>query len=301
MINCTLQSDLASVRQRARCGSATRTGRRVVRRATSGGSNSFNPRSASRRPATRAATAALPCRRARQLKLAPGRVATVTHSLPNLAVTGRTVGTGSARLLIRRRQRSLGLRVCPYGRIFTENQQDPESSRGWQLTRFRSLIEARCRQIVGVTKRGLGLRGRDDIPPDSKGPGGGSTRSKRTFKPPRCRDGSPATSTDGALAPAPGAIIQGVNTSWSTATGDWGKYRTLTPPVDRGMSTEMQELPIPPELTELAARIVSTICSSTRSGNSSVRPESRSFRFFSGLLRLSPIASIRAWPVSYPQ
>jgi hypothetical protein len=28
-----------------------------------------------------------------------------------------------------------------YGRVSTEDQQDPESSRGWQLTRSRTLIE----------------------------------------------------------------------------------------------------------------------------------------------------------------
>jgi site-specific DNA recombinase len=35
-----------------------------------------------------------------------------------------------------------------YGRVSTEDQQDPESSRGWQLTRSRALIEARGGVIV---------------------------------------------------------------------------------------------------------------------------------------------------------
>ena len=35
-----------------------------------------------------------------------------------------------------------------YGRVSTEDQQDPESSRGWQLTRSRALIEARDGVIV---------------------------------------------------------------------------------------------------------------------------------------------------------
>jgi len=35
-----------------------------------------------------------------------------------------------------------------YGRVSTEDQQDPESSRSWQLTRSRSLIEPRGGQIV---------------------------------------------------------------------------------------------------------------------------------------------------------
>ena len=35
-----------------------------------------------------------------------------------------------------------------YGRVSTEDQQDPESSRSWQLTRSRSLIEARGGVIV---------------------------------------------------------------------------------------------------------------------------------------------------------
>ena len=35
-----------------------------------------------------------------------------------------------------------------YGRVSTEDQQDPESSRGWQLTRSRALIEPRGGVIV---------------------------------------------------------------------------------------------------------------------------------------------------------
>ena len=35
-----------------------------------------------------------------------------------------------------------------YGRVSTEDQQDPESSRGWQLTRSRALIESRGGEIV---------------------------------------------------------------------------------------------------------------------------------------------------------
>jgi site-specific DNA recombinase len=35
-----------------------------------------------------------------------------------------------------------------YGRVSTEDQQDPESSRSWQLTRSRALIEARDGEIV---------------------------------------------------------------------------------------------------------------------------------------------------------
>ena len=35
-----------------------------------------------------------------------------------------------------------------YGRVSTEDQQDPESSRGWQLTRSRTLIEPRGGVIV---------------------------------------------------------------------------------------------------------------------------------------------------------
>jgi site-specific DNA recombinase len=35
-----------------------------------------------------------------------------------------------------------------YGRVSTEDQQDPESSRGWQITRSRALIEARGGVIV---------------------------------------------------------------------------------------------------------------------------------------------------------
>ena len=35
-----------------------------------------------------------------------------------------------------------------YGRVSTEDQQDPESSRGWQLTRSRALIEPRGGEIV---------------------------------------------------------------------------------------------------------------------------------------------------------
>ena len=35
-----------------------------------------------------------------------------------------------------------------YGRVSTEDQQDPESSRGWQLTRSRALVETRGGVIV---------------------------------------------------------------------------------------------------------------------------------------------------------
>ena len=35
-----------------------------------------------------------------------------------------------------------------YGRVSTEDQQDPESSRAWQLTRSRALIEPRGGVIV---------------------------------------------------------------------------------------------------------------------------------------------------------
>jgi len=40
------------------------------------------------------------------------------------------------------------IRFAFYGRVSTEDQQDPESSRNWQLTRSRALIESRDGQIV---------------------------------------------------------------------------------------------------------------------------------------------------------
>jgi site-specific DNA recombinase len=40
------------------------------------------------------------------------------------------------------------IRFAFYGRVSTEDQQDPQSSRGWQLTRSRALIEAREGVIV---------------------------------------------------------------------------------------------------------------------------------------------------------
>jgi DNA invertase Pin-like site-specific DNA recombinase len=40
------------------------------------------------------------------------------------------------------------IRFAFYGRVSTEDQQDPESSRSWQLTRSRALIEARGGVIV---------------------------------------------------------------------------------------------------------------------------------------------------------
>ena len=40
------------------------------------------------------------------------------------------------------------IRFAFYGRVSTEDQQDPESSRAWQLTRSRALIEPRDGQIV---------------------------------------------------------------------------------------------------------------------------------------------------------
>jgi site-specific DNA recombinase len=41
-----------------------------------------------------------------------------------------------------------GLRFAFYGRVSTEDNQDPEASRGWQLRRARALIEPRGGQIV---------------------------------------------------------------------------------------------------------------------------------------------------------
>jgi hypothetical protein len=40
------------------------------------------------------------------------------------------------------------IRFAFYGRVSTEDQQDPESFRAWQLTRSRALIEARGGVIV---------------------------------------------------------------------------------------------------------------------------------------------------------
>ena len=40
------------------------------------------------------------------------------------------------------------IRFAFYGRVSTEDQQDPESSKGWQLTRSRALIESRGGVIV---------------------------------------------------------------------------------------------------------------------------------------------------------
>jgi DNA invertase Pin-like site-specific DNA recombinase len=40
------------------------------------------------------------------------------------------------------------IRFAFYGRVSTEDQQDPESSRAWQLTRSRALIEPSDGQIV---------------------------------------------------------------------------------------------------------------------------------------------------------
>jgi site-specific DNA recombinase len=40
------------------------------------------------------------------------------------------------------------IRFAFYGRVSTEDQQDPESSRNWQLTRSRSLIEPRGGEVV---------------------------------------------------------------------------------------------------------------------------------------------------------
>jgi len=44
--------------------------------------------------------------------------------------------------------RRLGLRFAFYGRVSTEDQQDPESSRAWQLSRARALIEPHGGQVV---------------------------------------------------------------------------------------------------------------------------------------------------------
>jgi hypothetical protein len=41
-----------------------------------------------------------------------------------------------------------GLRIAFYGRVSTEDNQDPESSRAWQLARANTLIVARGGRIV---------------------------------------------------------------------------------------------------------------------------------------------------------
>ena len=40
------------------------------------------------------------------------------------------------------------LKLAFYGRVSTEDQQDPESSRAWQLSRARALIEPHDGVIV---------------------------------------------------------------------------------------------------------------------------------------------------------
>ncbi|MFC7646782.1 hypothetical protein ACFQX6_44175 [Streptosporangium lutulentum] len=40
------------------------------------------------------------------------------------------------------------IRFAFYGRVSTEDKQDPQSSRGWQITRSRALIESRGGVIV---------------------------------------------------------------------------------------------------------------------------------------------------------
>ena len=59
-------------------------------------------------------------------------------------------------------------RLAFWGRVSTEDNQDIESSRGWQLTRARTLIEPRGGQIVA-----------DQFAPDSLGSGRG--RDQRRF------------------------------------------------------------------------------------------------------------------------
>jgi hypothetical protein len=40
------------------------------------------------------------------------------------------------------------MRFAFYGRVSTEDQQDPQASKGWQLSRARSLIEPAGGRIV---------------------------------------------------------------------------------------------------------------------------------------------------------
>jgi hypothetical protein len=42
-----------------------------------------------------------------------------------------------------------------YGRVSTEDQQDPQASRNWQLARARALIE-RHRQLMILSVTGIG-------------------------------------------------------------------------------------------------------------------------------------------------
>lgn len=40
------------------------------------------------------------------------------------------------------------MRLAFYGRVSTEDQQDPQASRGWQLSRARQLVEPADGSIV---------------------------------------------------------------------------------------------------------------------------------------------------------
>jgi hypothetical protein len=70
----------------------------------------------------------------------PGTVGYVCLVSINMAPTRRRVGTPSFD--------PPALRFAFYGRVSTEDNQDPEASRNWQLTRANALIEPRGGRIV---------------------------------------------------------------------------------------------------------------------------------------------------------
>ena len=71
--------------------------------------------------------------------LTPAAARTLLRILLNAAATGRRAARGQKRSAHDRPE--TGCRLAFWGRVSTEDNQDPESSRGWQLTRAKALIE----------------------------------------------------------------------------------------------------------------------------------------------------------------
>lgn len=92
------------------------------------------------------------------------------------------------------------MRFAFYGRVSTEDQQDPASSRGWQMSRSEALIAPHGGEVVeeffdiGQSSRSPGRAGPRRSPSwaPCSGPTGGSRRSSSASRP------VPSTGTNSA-------------------------------------------------------------------------------------------------------
>ena len=120
------------------------------------------------------------------------------------------------------------IRFAFYGRVSTEDQQDPESSRGWQLTRSRALIERAGR---GDRRRVL-RRGQVPVDPVAAPPAG-NRAARRTQEPePRVRRRRDRRAAPGVLRQPVRADVPAVRALRRPAVGARG--RRADRPAQRG-------------------------------------------------------------------